>query len=256
MKAIWSGAISFGLVNIPIKLYSAVEDSGLDLDMLDSKDHSRIRFKRVNENTGKEVEYQSIVKGYNYDGNYIVLDEKDLEDAAPEKTKTVEILNFVMEKEIESIYYEQPYFTEPVKGAERAYGILREALKISGKVGIATFVMRTKESLVVLKPYHDIIILNRIRFEEEIRSEEDLKIPKPEKTKSKEVEMANKLIDQLTEKFSIAKYKDTYTEKLLKVIEAKAKGKKLHKRKMAVVHRKKDDLMGMLKASLSRKKVS
>jgi DNA end-binding protein Ku len=256
MKAIWSGSISFGLVNIPVKLYSAVEDSGLDLDMLDSKDHSRIRFKRVNENTGKEVEFKSIVKGYNYDGNYIVLDEKDLEDAAPEKTKAIEILNFVHEKEIESIYYEQPYYTEPGKGAERAYGILREALKKSGKVGIASFVMRTRESLVVIKPYHDMILLNRIRFEEEIRSEEDLKVPKPDKTKSKEVEMANKLIDQLTEKFNISNYKDTYTQKLLKAIEAKAKGKKPKKKKMAVVHRKSDDLMEMLKASLGKKKAS
>jgi len=253
MRSIWTGSISFGLVNIPVKLYSAVEDSSLDLDMLDSKDYARIRFKRVNENTGKEVPYESIVKGYLYNDTYIILDEKDLEEAAPEKTKTIEILNFVLEKEIQSIYYEQPYYCEPGKGGEKAYAIIREALKKSGKVGIATFVMRTKETLAVVKPYHDIILLNRIRFQQEIRSEEELKIPATDKTNVKEIDMANKLIDQLTEKFNIAKYKDTYTEKLLKVIEAKAKGKQPAKKKMSVVHRQSDDIMTMLKASLQKR---
>jgi DNA end-binding protein Ku len=256
MRSIWSGSINFGLVNIPVKLYSAIEGSGLDLDMLDSKDHSRIRFKRVNENTDKEVPYESIVKGYMYNDMYVVLDDKDFEEAAPEKTKTIEILNFVQEKEIDSIYYEQSYFTEPAKGGERAYGILREALKESGKVGISTFVMRTKEALAVIKPYHNIILLNKIHFQEEIRSEEELNIPEAGKAKSKEVQMANKLIDQLTEKFNIAKYKDTYTEKLLKIIEAKANGKKITRKKLSVVHRKNDDVMEMLKASLGQRRAS
>jgi DNA end-binding protein Ku len=254
MRSIWTGAISFGLINIPVKLYSAVEDSTLDLDMLDKRDHSNIRFKRVNAETGKEVPYENIVKGYKMNDTYVVLDQKDFESADAVKTKTIEIINFVNEKEIDSIYYEQPYYLEPDKSGTNAYALLRDALKSSGKVGVASFVLRNRERLAILKPISKVIVLNRIRFEEEIRNSEDLKLPPISKAKTKEMDMADKLIDQLTEKFSIAKYKDTYSDKLMEIIKQKAKGKKITPSKMKVVHTKSTDLMSMLKASLNEKR--
>jgi DNA end-binding protein Ku len=256
MRPIWTGSISFGLINIPVKIFSAVTDSGLSLDMLDGKDHANIKYKKVNANTGKEVAFADIVKGYKMGDNYVVLDSTDFEAADAEKTKTIEIINFALETEIDSIYYEQPYYLEPDKGAEKAYALLRDALKAEGKVGVTSFVMRNKEGLAILKPYGNVIVLNRIRFQEEIRESSELKLPPvpKTKTKTKEMEMASKLIEQLTEPFDISAYKDTYTQKLLKIIKDKAKGKKITAPKLKVVHKQSDNLMEMLKASLSEKK--
>jgi len=254
MRSIWTGSISFGLINIPIKLFSAVQESTLDLDMLDSKDHSNIKFLRVNESTGKEVAYENIVKGYKIDSGYVILEDEDFEAADAVKTKTIEIINFVHEQEIDSLYYEQPYYLEPEKPAMKAYALLRDALQLSGKVGVTTFVLRNKEGLAILKPYKNVIVLNRIRFSQEIREPSELKLPPVSKTKTKEMDMANKLVDQLTEKFDIGKYKDTYTAKLLKIIKEKSKGKKVSVPKMKVVHKQSDNLMDMLKASLAGKK--
>jgi len=255
MRSIWTGAISFGLINIPIKLYSAVQESNLDLDMLDSKDHAHIKFMRVNENTGKEVAFKDIVKGYQIEDKYVVLEDSDFEAADAEKTKLIEIVNFVAEKEIDSIYYEQPYYIEPDKNGVKAYALLRDALRNSKKVGITTFVLRNKEALAILKPYEDVIVLNRIRFPQEIRDTAELKLPAVAKTKTKEVDMANQLVEQLTEKFDLSEFKDTYAEKLLAIIKAKAKGKKSAVPKLKVVHKQSDDLMSMLKASLENKKI-
>ncbi len=254
MRPIWTGSISFGLINIPVKLYSAIEDSSLSLDMLDSKDHSNIKFKRVNANTGKEVAYQDIVKGYMIDESYVILDDEDFQNADAVKSKTVEILSFVNESEIDSIYYEQPYYLQPDKTGIKAYALLRDALAKSKKVGVTTFVLRNKEALAILKPYGKLIVLNRIRFEQEIRDPGQLELPPLSKASTKEQEMANKLVEQLTEKFSISQYKDTYTEKLMKIIKDKAKGKTIKPKKMKVVHTKSDDLMEALKASLETKK--
>ena len=146
MRSMWTGSISFGLINIPVKLFSAVQESNLDLDMLDSKDHANIKFKRVNENTGKEVTYTDIVKGYKVDEEYVILENEDFAAADAEKNKIIEILNFAYEKEIDSIYYEQPYYLEPDKAAQKAYALLRDALKASGKVGVTAFMLRNKES--------------------------------------------------------------------------------------------------------------
>lgn len=256
MRSIWTGSISFGLINIPIKMFSAVQESSLDMDMLDAKDHSNIKFKRVNEKTGKEVTFASIVKGYKIDDKYVILEDEDFEAADAVKTKTIDIQSFAFEKEIESIYYEQPYFLEPDKGAANAYGLLRDALAASGKVGVTSFVLRNKESLAILKPYKNVILLNRIRFEQEVRSTEELKVPALSKKKTKEMDMAEKLIDQLTEKFDISNFKDEYTDKLLKIIKNKAKGKKVKAPKLKVVHKQSDDLLDMLKASLENKKSS
>lgn len=256
MRSIWTGSISFGLINIPIKIFSAVQESTLDMDMLDQKDHANIKFMRVNENTGKEVPYANIVKGYKLDDKYIILEDTDFEAADAVKTKTIDIQSFAFEKEIESIYYEQPYYLEPDKGAMKAYALLRDALEKSGKVGVTSFVLRNKESLAILKPYKNLILLNKIRFAQEIRDTSDLKLPAVSKGKTKEMDMATKLIDQLTETFDISSFKDEYTAKLLKIIKNKAKGKKQAAPKLKVVHKQSDDLMSMLKASLEKKKSS
>ncbi|OSZ77021.1 Ku protein [Chitinophagaceae bacterium IBVUCB2] len=258
MKAVWTGSIGFGLVNIPIKMYSAVEDSTLDLDMLDKKGLANIKFKRVNENTGKEVSWENIVRGYfvKAKNKYVVLDKVDFEKASPEKTKHIEIAQFVEETEIDSTYFEAPYYLSPDKTGIRAYCLLRDALKKTGKAGVGLFVMHNREHVCIIKVLGDVIVLNRIRFAQEIRSPKDLKIPTT-KSKPAEVKMAVNLINQLSSKFDIKKYKDDYTAKLMKIIAAKSKGKAVEYKPMKVVHSNTKDLMEQLKASLSpRKKAS
>lgn len=249
MRAIWSGAIGFGLVNIPVKLFSAVQQSELDLDMLDKKDHSNIKFQRVNANTGKEVAWENIERGYKIDDRYVVVTEDDFQKASPEKSKIIEIAEFIEEKEIDSMYYEKPYYLQPEKSGVKAYALLRDALKKTGKVGLGTYVLRNRESLVIIKPLDDILVLNQIRFQQEIRDHDDLKIPTG-KSKENEIKMAVQLINQLTTDFDISRYKDTYSDKLLKLIKAKAKGKKITKSPLRIVHSRSRDLMSQLKASL------
>ncbi len=252
MKPIWSGAIGFGLVNIPVKLYSAVHTSRLDLDMLDKKDLSRIHFKRINEKTGKEVEWENIVKGYKMPkAGYVVLTDKDFETANSKKTKTIEIEKFVEEKEIESIYYETPYYLEPEESGVRAYALLRDALRKTQKAGIAAFVLRNKETLAILKATENVIILNRIRFDDEIKNPEELKLPAKTDINGNELKMAVSLIEQLSGKFNIKQYKDTYTAELMKVIKAKSKGVKIKEPELKVTYSKTKDLMHQLKASLT-----
>lgn len=253
MRAIWSGAIGFGLVNIPVKLYSAVQESELDLDMLDKKDHANIKYQRVNANTGREVEWEDIVRGYKIDDRYVVLTDKDFEKASPEKTKMIEITEFVDEKEIDSIYFERPYYLQPEKSGTKAYALLRDALKKTGKAGLGTYVLRNRESLVIIKPLDDILVLNKIRFQQEIRDPEEIKAPAA-KNKTGEMKMAIRLIDQLSSDFNIAKYKDTYSDKLLKLIKAKAKGKTVKPSPLRVVHSRSSDLMSQLKNSLNSSK--
>ena len=254
MRSIWTGAIGFGLVNIPIKIYSAVQGSELDLDMLDSKDHANIRFKRVNENTGKEVPWDHIVKGYKLDDKYVVLTDEDFEKASPEKSKIIGINEFVDEKEVDGIYYETPYYLEPDKSGGTAYVLLRDALRKTGKVAFGSFVMRNKEGLCLIKPVDKVLVLNRIRWAQEIRPAGGLKVPGAA-PKPAEMKMAIQLIDQLSGPFDIAKYKDTYTDELLKIIKAKAKGTKAAKPTLRVVHSTKSkDLLSQLKASLGGKR--
>ncbi|MEP6747253.1 MAG: Ku protein [Bacteroidota bacterium] len=253
MRSIWTGAIGFGLVNIPIKLFSAVEDSSLDLDMLDKKDHANIKFKRVNENTGKEVAYANIVRAYNMDGKYIVLDETDFAEAMPEKTKTIGIDSFVDEHEIDPILYETSYYMEPEKQGKRAYSLLSAALTKSKKAGLGSFVLRNKEHLCLIKAAGHVLVLHRLRFNQEIRDTKDLDIPAVA-PKPGELKMALSLIDQLSTDFDINDYKDTYSDKLMKLIKAKAAGKRAPVHKMKVVHSKTRDLMEQLKASLGTKK--
>jgi DNA end-binding protein Ku len=249
MRSIWTGAIGFGLVNIPIKMYSAVQASELDLDMLDKKDHANIKFKRVNENTGKEVEWANIVKGYKLDDRYVVLTDEDFAKASPEKSKIIGIEEFIEEHEIDSMYYETPYYLEPEKSGAKAYALLRDALHKTGKVAFGSFVLRNKEGLCVIKPVEEVLVLNRIRWAQEIRSTDDLNIPAGS-SKPAEMKMAIELIDRLSGGFDISKYKDTYSDELMKLIKAKAKGKKPAAHALRVVHSPKKDLMAQLKASL------
>jgi len=254
MKPLWTGAIGFGLVNIPVKLYSATESSDVDLDMLDKKDHSHIKYLRVNEKTGKEVAWSNIVKGYDTGTKYVVLDELDFEKAGAEKTKLIEITDFVNQEEIDSVYFETPYYLAPEKSGVRPYALLREALIKTKRAGVASFVMRNKEHLAILRASGDAIILNRIRFHEEIRPTTELALPAKTVVKPAELKMAIALIDQLSGKFDISGYKDSYTASLMKVINAKAKGKKIIAPVMKVVHSKAKDLMEQLKASIETKR--
>lgn len=256
MRSLWTGAIGFGLVNIPVKLYSATQDSTLDLDMLDKKDHSHIKFKRVNERTGKEVAWGNIVKAYDLRGKLVVLDEKDFERASAEKTKLIEIQEFVNQEEINSMYYETPYYLEPQKNGSKAYALLVKALEKTGMVGLCTFVLRNRESLALIRPEGGALIINKIRFAEEIRPTSELSIPKTSTVKPGELKMAVELIKQNTGKFDIKSYKDEYSGKLLKIIRAKAKGTKMAAPRMKVVHNVKTDIMAQLKESLKIKKAS
>ncbi|HWP91175.1 MAG TPA: Ku protein [Thermodesulfobacteriota bacterium] len=257
MRPVWTGSISFGLVNIPVKMYPATRSNTLDLDMLDSKDLSKIRFVRVNEKTGREVKWEEIVKGYKLpNDDYVVLTDKDFEQAAAKKDKLIEITEFTDPGEIDPIYYETPYYLAPDKNGQRAYVLLKEALLKTGKVGVALFVMRSKETLAVLKAKEDAIVLNRIRFEEEIRNTKELELPSKSKVKPAELKMAINLIDELSGKFDISQYKDTYTGELMKLVKSRAKGTKYRRPKLRLVHSKSDDLMDQLKASLKQKKAS
>ena len=196
MKAIWSGAIGFGLVNIPVKLFSAMRGSEPDFDMLDKKDHANIKYQRVNANTGKEVAWENIVKGYKVNDRYVVLTDEDFEKASPEKNKLITIEEFVDEKEIDSIYFETPYYLQPDKSGVKAYALLHDALEKTGKVGLGTFVLRNRESLVLIKPYKDILILNKIRFDQEIIDPDEIKVSHAS-NKLGEMKMAVQLIEQL-----------------------------------------------------------
>ena len=253
MKSIWNGTIAFGLVNIPIKLYSAIESSSLDLDMLDSRDLSRIKFQRINEKTRKEVPYEKIVRGYLLRGNYIVLDEHDFEEASPEKTKTIDIQNFVKMDQINPMLFETSFYAEPQKQGEKAYNLLLNALKKTKMAGLAQFVLRQKEHLCLLYEQNNVIVISRIRFAEEIRNVAEINLPSEKNISKKELDVALALIKQYTSSFNINSYKDNYSTELLKIIKAKAKGKRPTIKKLKVKKAKSDDLYEQLLESFNKK---
>ncbi|MBP1839856.1 Ku protein [Formosa algae] len=253
MRSVWNGSISFGLVSIPIKMYSASEDRALDLDMLDKHDGERIRYKRVNEKTGKEVEWKDIVKGYKKDEGYVVLEKEDFENANVKKSKTIDIEEFVEETEVADVLFKKPYYLEPQKEGGKAYNLLREALKKTGKLGVATFVMRQKENLCLIGVYKNVMVLHVIRFDDEIRDTKGIKVPKT-KNVAKEIAMAESLIENYTTTFNFTKYKDIYNSQLLKIIESKATGKTIKSEKVETEPTAAKDLMAKLKASLEQKK--
>ena len=253
MRSIWNGSISFGLVSIPIKMYSASEEGRLELDMLDVHDNARIRYKRINENTGKEVEWKDIVKGFKKDDSYVILEDEDFAKANMKKSKTIDIEEFVEENEVSDLLFKKPYFLEPQKEGGKSYNLLRDALKKTGKLGVATFVMRQKENLALIGVYKDALVLHVIRFADEIRDPADLKLPTT-KVSKKEVDMALTLIENYTESFKLDKYKDVYNKQLMKIINNKASGKKSKVEKVDNTPTQAEDLMAKLKASLEKKK--
>lgn len=257
MRAIWTGAIGFGLVNIPVKIYTATETGSIDLDMLDSRDHANIHFKRINANTGKEVAWADIVKGFLKNDNYIILEEEDFEAALPEKSKILSIDNFVAEAEIDSIYFENPYFLEPQKGGEAAYSLLLRALTQTGMVAVGTFVLRQTEALCIVRVYDEnILLLHRLRFHEDIRDYHDLKIPAHKAPKPTELKMAKALIKEYTAAFDPSIYKNNYQKALMRIINQKSRGKKISKKPEPVESSKVTDLMAQLKASLNKPKTT
>lgn len=254
MRSIWKGSIGFGLVSIPIKLYSAVQSSSLELDMLDSRDHARIRYMRVNEHTRKEVPYEKIVKGYKLNDDYVILEDRDFEDAAPEKSKVIEIESFVNLSEVNPMYYETSYYTEPDTKNNKAYALLVHALKKSGKAGLARFVLRNNENLCIVHPLEHVLVVTNIRFAQEIRSTEELNIDDDVDVSKKELDVGMALIKQYEEKFDVSKFHDDYHEELLKIIQAKAKGKRPTIKKLKPHKTKNDDLYEQLMQSLNTKK--
>jgi DNA end-binding protein Ku len=232
-RAIWSGSISFGLLNVPVKLYSAVSKQTVRFRELREGDGSRVKHKRVAESDGKEVPYEKIVKGYEYaPDQYVVLTKDELSELEPPRSRAIEIQDFVDLDNIDPIYFEQPYFLGPDKGAERAYALLVQAMKESRKVAIARFVLRNKEHLAAIRPMEDVLTLTTMRFADEVSSPKDLdgevfEDAKPKKPEQRELQMAKQLIDSLTSDFEPRKYHDEYREELLALLEQKAAGKEV-----------------------------
>lgn len=253
MRSIWKGSISFGLVNIPINMYVASQAKEISFVMLHKKDLSEIRYARICKTEEKEVPWKDIVKGYELEkGDFVVFDEKDFEKANLKKTKTIEIVGFVDEDEIDSIFYVKPYFLEPGKNADKAYGLLKDALKKSKKLGLARYILRNKEHLAVIKPLEDMLILNELRYETELLTVQDLDIPTT-KPSAKELDMAVKLVDQMTISFEPKQYHDTYTEEIKQMIKQKAKGKPVHPKTKETPSPKVHDIMSLLQESLEKK---
>jgi DNA end-binding protein Ku len=232
-RAIWSGSISFGLLNVPVKLYSAVSKQTVRFKELREGDGSRIRHKRVAESDGKEVPYEKIVKGYEFaPDQYVVLTRDELAELDPKKTRAIEIQDFVDLDDIDPIYFEQPYYLGPDKGAAKAYALLVQAMKDARKVAIARFVLRNKEHLAAIRPMEDVLTMATMRFQDEVTQPDQLdgdlfEEEKPKKPDKRELEMAKQLIESLTSDFEPEKYRDEYREELLDLLERKASGKEI-----------------------------
>ena len=253
MHAIWSGSISFGLVNIPINLYSGADESRVDLHLLHKTDDSPIRYLKVCKAEGKEVPYTEIVKGYEYQKNeFVELDDKDFEIANVRATHLIDIVEFVAEKEIDIRFYEKPYYLQPAKNAEKAYALLNEALKRSKKVGLAKFIIHNREHIAVLKPIDGILVLNRMRYAGEIRDPSEIKVAQKSSLKPHEITLAMALIKQMTGSFKPQQFHDTYVEELMAIITAKAEGKKPKPKGKKPVNTQAKNLMITLQQSLKR----
>lgn len=258
MHTIWKGSISFGLVNIPVKLHAATEDKDVKLRTLHKKCHSPIKYEKICPVCEEKVEKEDIVRAYEYvKGKFVVLDDEDLEQLKKEhQEKAVEIINFVKMDEIDPIYFERSYYLSPDDGGVKAYSLLRKALQESGKAGLAKIVIRSKEQLAVVRVYENTLVLETIHYPDEVRNVRDVpNVPAEEQISEKELETAVLLIDQLTTKFEPENYRDEYRNALLKTIEAKRTETVLgpeteeKKTKMNVT-----DLMAALQASIDKTK--
>jgi DNA end-binding protein Ku len=262
-RAFWKGAISFGLVYIPVELYSATHGAAIDLDYLDKRDFSPVGYQRYNKRTGKLVEWKDIVRGYQYKkGQYVALSDEDFRQANTKASQTIEITSFTDATSITPEYYETPYWVAPQKGGQKVYALLREALKRTGKVAVANVVVRTRQHLAVLLPQSDVLELNTLRFPDEIRMPAEMGVDAPGAKEAglapREVSMAEKLIEEMTEPWKPQQYHDTYREDLMKRIKEKVRNKETHTlteageaekpRKTAEII----DLMAVLKQSLEK----
>ena len=259
-RALWKGAISFGLVNVPVELHSAKKrTSELDMTMLDKRDLAPVGYQRVNKATGKEVPWAEVVKGYEYQNDkYVVLSDEDFRRANPEAAKTVDIQAFVELADIAPQYFETPYYLIPGKRGEKAYALLRDTLKKAGKAGIATVMIRTKQYLAALLPQDELLVLNTLRYHDELKKASEFEIADAKVT-AKEMDMAMRLVDDMADKWQPAKYKDTFKDDLLKRIEEKVEAgqteeitepeKGAREPKGAEVV----DLMSLLKKSIEKK---
>ncbi len=253
MRPVWNGSVSFGLVSIPVRLYSGSNPrQGIDLSMLHKDDHAPIRYARICRKDGEEIPWNDIVKGYEYqEGDYVVLSKKELDALDAEKTQTIDILQFVDESDIDIRYFEKPYYLEAVKGGDKAYALLRAALKKSNKLALAKFVMHEHEHIAAIKPVGRALVLNQMRFPSDLREPGELHLPTDKDITEKEVEMALKLVKQETRPFMPEDLRDTYTDELEDLIKDKLKGKKPTKSsKEKPQETSAKDLMSALKASI------
>jgi DNA end-binding protein Ku len=260
-RAIWKGSISFGLVNIPVGLYSAEKPNELSFDLLDSRDKAHIRYKRVNEQTGKEVPWEQIVRGYEFEeGQYVIVSDEDLKRANPEATQTVDIVGFVELEEISPTFFEKPYFLAPDKKGRKSYALLREVLKRTGKVGIATVVIRTKQRLAAVIPQDDVLLLQIMRYAHELRSAEDLDLPAgKEGVTDRELDMAERLVEGMVDAWDPEQFHDTYREDVLKMIKRRVEAGQLEAAPESPEDEEKPaargqvvDLMALLKQSVDQ----
>ena len=251
-RAIWTGSLSFGLVNIPVEVHTAVREHRPHFRMLHAKDKSPINFQRVCQKDGEEVAWNDLVRGYEYErGHFVVLTKEDLAAAALEKTRRIDILDFVEAEAIDDRYFDKPYYLVPGKGGDMAYALLREAIRGSKRIGIAKFILREAQHLCAVEVVDDALVLSTLRFADELVDVETLRLPRASRFNKKELDMATTLVENLAAEWKPDKYTDDYRDNLMKVIKAKMKGKEAHlvpetqPRSPKVV-----DLMERLRASL------
>ena len=254
-RALWKGSIAFGLVNIPVELHGAVKDHRPRFRMLHAKDESPVHYQRVCETEGKPVAWEDLVKGYEYEkGQFVILTKDDFKTAALEKTKTIDILDFVDPSTVDDRYYETPYYVLPAKGAERAYALLREAIRDSGRIGIGKIILREAQHLAAVEVIEDAVVLTMMRYADELADLSAFSFPSSQGLRKPELAMARQLIDHLSAEWDPGKYTDDYQANLMRVIQGKLKGRKpklqehVDKRQADVV-----DLMERLRASLAGK---
>ena len=252
-RPIWSGAISFGLVNVPVKLFSATSPKDVRFHQIDAKTNARVRQKRVSATTGEEVPYEDIVKGYELrPDTYVTITPEELESLEPKATKSIDIEDFVDLDQIDPIFFERPYYLVPDKGGAKAYALLRAAMQETNKVGIARVVLRTKQYLAAIRAKDDVLVLETMLFPDEVNPTEDLELPGDEvEVSPREEKMARQLIDSLTTEFEPEKYHDEYREKVLALIEQKAAGQEIVVEEPTEEPTKVVDLMAALEASLA-----
>lgn len=259
-RAIWKGSISFGLVNIPVGLYSAEKREEISFHLLDRRNMARVRYKKVNEETGNEVPWDETVRGYEHEkGHYVVLTDEDLKRAAPEATQSIDILDFVDLEEISPLYFDKPYYLGPDKKGARAYALLRETLRRTGKAGIAKVVIRTKQYLAAVVARGDVLTLEILRYSHELRDPGELDVPTgKEGVSERELEMAERLVEGMVEDWEPEKYKDTYRDDVMKLIEKRVEaGQTEGSDEPAPAPRRTEgkvvDLMALLKQSIDQR---